>query len=641
LLCLLGTVRVFAQDPKTDSLELLLRSLPQDTQRVNVLNEVADRLRGTRFQDALDYVNEAMDLADSLNFVSGLATALVGHAELQSSLGAYESSMKSALSSYDRFLLLGNSNGMARALNSLGLVQNHLKQYDKAITTIGKAIRCYEIAKNQRGALSAKHNLAVIHTSKGDTAKAKAQYAQNLKSLQGTNYWGVYAATYNNLGNLLPPTTAGDSAILFYELALQYKAKAKLPSLGSIGNTIMNIANVHLKRGELAQAEARLLVADSLVQRSQEKVRILQLHDLWGELYYKMGRYKESAEHYELQTVVQDSLFAPQMTEQAARLEAAYQSENQKKEIALLNQSKALDEAEKTRWRWIAAGIGSVLVLCVALLLLLVLRGRERSRMMKLLQQKNGEIKRQQQEIVLQNEALSIQNKRLADVNNDKDGLIGVVAHDIRAPLNRSAALAELITNIGDLNPEQEKYLQMIRKVSEEGGRLIQDLLELNSYESHQLKVEWQPVDLADVVEHALHGFGKATAEKQISLHWEPQPATAVTDEKLLGRILDNVVSNAVKFTPKGKGIHLRIVTDADLHWIEVRDEGPGISAEDQRKMFQKFQRLSARPTGGESSTGLGLSIVRALSDRIGAKLVFESSLGTGTTFKIGIRKGS
>ena len=98
---------------------------------------------------------------------------------------------------------------------------------------------------------------------------------------------------------------------------------------------------------------------------------------------------------------------------------------------------------------------------------------------------------------------------------------------------------------------------------------------------------------------------------------------------------MDNLISNAIKFTPSGRRIYLDLANGGDGAVFSIRDEGPGISKEDQKKMFRKFQRLSAKPTGGESSTGLGLSIVKSLVERLDGQIDVESQLGKGTTFRI------
>jgi signal transduction histidine kinase len=108
-----------------------------------------------------------------------------------------------------------------------------------------------------------------------------------------------------------------------------------------------------------------------------------------------------------------------------------------------------------------------------------------------------------------------------------------------------------------------------------------------------------------------------------------------MVDRQILGQILDNLVSNAVKFSPRGKTIHVRVDRRQGRVRLEVRDEGPGLTEQDRERLFKRFARLSARPTGGEGSTGLGLSIVAKLAELLGARITCESEPGKGATFTL------
>ncbi|MFN8393601.1 MAG: tetratricopeptide repeat-containing sensor histidine kinase [Bacteroidia bacterium] len=608
---------------------------PADTQQVNLHALLGGIYHTDSFTASMHHYGSAIRIADSIGFKKGAADGRAGMAELQNSLGILEESMRNALAALDLYANVRDSAGIGRSLVSIGLVQTQLKQFDKALQSLRQARKAYLAAGSRRGELTALHNMAVIYTQQGDTTGARKQYLENLQRAIGTEYWVVLAATYNNLGNLMNFKTEGDSALAYFEKALEYKRKR--PNNASIGNTMLNITRVYLERGEFDKAEAKLKEAEALILESAVKERIIDYHKIAGELYLAKGDYRASALHFQQQAVIQDSLYEPQMTEQAARLEAAYDAKSQKREIELLSQASTLKDEEKARLRWITGSITAGLAVSLTILVILLSRGRQRAKMLSILSQKNTEIKRQQQEIVLQNQALSLQNLRLESVNREKDGLIGIVAHDLRAPLNRSAALAELVASLGPMTPEQERFLNMIKKVSEDGARLIQDILELNAYENQQLRVELGRANLSDLVEMSVHAFSRQAAEKDITIEWEQRTVWGRTDEKLLARIMDNLLSNAVKFTPKGRQVRLSISSDAERHWISIKDQGPGFSDQDKAGMFQKFQRLSARPTGGESSTGLGLSIVQTLAQRIQATIQVESEFGKGTTFKIGI----
>ena len=112
-------------------------------------------------------------------------------------------------------------------------------------------------------------------------------------------------------------------------------------------------------------------------------------------------------------------------------------------------------------------------------------------------------------------------------------------------------------------------------------------------------------------------------------------PVPAVIDPSVTVQVIENLVSNAVKYSPPGKNIFVRLLQPAEAIRCEVQDEGPGLSAEDQKKLFGKFARLSAKPTGGEHSTGLGLSIVKKMVEAMNGRVWCESELGKGATFVV------
>jgi signal transduction histidine kinase len=112
-------------------------------------------------------------------------------------------------------------------------------------------------------------------------------------------------------------------------------------------------------------------------------------------------------------------------------------------------------------------------------------------------------------------------------------------------------------------------------------------------------------------------------------------PVNVIVDSNVMVQVVENLVSNAVKYSPPGKSIFVRLTQSPDSVRLEVQDEGPGLSAEDQSKLFGKFARLSAKPTGGEHATGLGLSIVKRMVEAMNGKVWCQSEAGKGATFVV------
>lgn len=256
---------------------------------------------------------------------------------------------------------------------------------------------------------------------------------------------------------------------------------------------------------------------------------------------------------------------------------------------------------------------------------------------------RTAEVNKQKEELEQQAEILKSynadildKNKMLEDLHRQKDGMIGIVAHDLRSPLNHIKGFSSLLPISGPLNDEQQMQLNQINKLIEQGNLLISDLLYVNGIQQFDIELKVKQFDLVDFIRELIKDFHLELERKSQKLVFDSSTDNLFieTDPEVLRRVLDNIVSNALKFSENGSSVYLDIDTDQGLQ-ISVRDEGPGISDEELPKLFEMFQKLSAKPTGGENSTGLGLSIVKALIDKLGGHVDVMSQLGIGTKFVI------
>ena len=171
---------------------------------------------------------------------------------------------------------------------------------------------------------------------------------------------------------------------------------------------------------------------------------------------------------------------------------------------------------------------------------------------------------------------------------------------------------------------------------------LVSNLLDVNRIEQGKMDVNLAPCDLWETVRQAVEGYRPRAQAKQIELHFDGRTRAplVIADAAQLVQIMDNLVSNAVKYSPAGKNIYLRVRQVDSCVRAEVQDEGPGISEADRTRLFGKFARLSARPTAGENSTGLGLAIVKRLVESMNGKVWCESEPGQGATFLVELPVG-
>jgi signal transduction histidine kinase/sugar lactone lactonase YvrE len=236
-------------------------------------------------------------------------------------------------------------------------------------------------------------------------------------------------------------------------------------------------------------------------------------------------------------------------------------------------------------------------------------------------------------------------NEMLQQLNHEKNEIMGIVAHDLKNPLSGIRLTAENILLRAE-RIHDEKVIQLAQRIADATDRMVSivsRLLNINQMESGLLVIQPSLCDIHEMILTTLYQYEERAKHKNIQIFSSIPPVNLriTSDREALLQIIDNLLSNALKFTPSGKNIYVRIeVRPTDLphkqHIIlSIQDEGPGISIEDQTHLFEKFKRLSAQPTGGESSTGLGLSIIKRFADLIGAQILCESIIGMGTTFSI------
>ncbi len=237
-----------------------------------------------------------------------------------------------------------------------------------------------------------------------------------------------------------------------------------------------------------------------------------------------------------------------------------------------------------------------------------------------------------------QNIELKEQATQLKALLDEVHDLNRILVHDLKTPIGNIESLVTLFEDSGSEEAStRDRYLELMRQSCSHATSLIEGILEIHQLEKEDDKIELKDLELNSLVGAIASNFQEAARLKDIklSLVTPEQPLQLHSEKRWLGSLLGNLVSNAVKYTHQGGEV--RIVTEAvgEQTLVKIQDQGPGFSDEDQSKMFQKFRVLSARPTGQESSHGLGLYAVRKLAERLGARIDFETVLGVGTTFQV------
>lgn len=237
-------------------------------------------------------------------------------------------------------------------------------------------------------------------------------------------------------------------------------------------------------------------------------------------------------------------------------------------------------------------------------------------------------------EIEAKRQELNEKNHELQDLNREKDFLMSVVSHDLRNPIHLMKGYSNLILK----NPQDTDvpvYLDALIQCCNRMDGFIRQILNIQAI--NERKIELRPVslDILHVIEQEVALSAERAREKGIVLKVaeESQTSTLSLDKNYLCQIIDNLVSNGIKYTQSSGEVVVSIKVDERHVVIQVSDNGQGISTRDQKLLFSRFKPLSSTPTAGESSTGLGLAIVKRYVDAMGGSIRCESELGEGTTF--------
>ncbi|TAE27888.1 MAG: HAMP domain-containing protein [Candidatus Kapaibacterium sp.] len=267
---------------------------------------------------------------------------------------------------------------------------------------------------------------------------------------------------------------------------------------------------------------------------------------------------------------------------------------------------------------------------------LLLQANTELSQVYRELRRQNELLQEQAVRIEEANTELQEKNMMLTRIDQEKNDMLGIVAHDLRNPLSSimlGAAFLKRLHNRGQLTGEDMlRHLTRIEDTSERMNTIISEMLDLNAIETGRLQINTVDLDCTGLVQVVADDFTKRAETKNITIQARTpvESVRLTTDGRIMRQIMDNLVSNAVKFSPLGKSVFLELRNDEYSVTFIVRDEGPGINVQDRAHLFQKFTRLSARPTGGEHSTGLGLSIVKKFVVALGGDIRCESAPESG-----------
>lgn len=669
-----------------EQIQALLDGSKDDYERVDVLNAEARKKRTAQPQEALVLSLRARELARNIPYHAGEAEALSTSGRSRILLAQYTEALEELHEASAHYEERNDNPGVASICMTIAGTLFRLTEHDRALEYLSRALLIFEEQDDKRGMAGALSNMATTYQTVGRNDLALEHLLRALDVQEEIQDRIGIAVTANNIGGLYGRLGHVETALTYvqqalawfrdagselditkclcnigdllaqagrFDEAMEYHAEAltKARILNDQQNliaTVLSLGRVNAMQDDFATALSyfasalrsardindRHLELESLQRlgstyhKRNEPERAVQYFRSAQELAREIGAKDDEASICESMSrsfeAVGDFEHALWSYKDAVRLRDEILAREKEKLVSVMevrfNVERAARDREIYRLRNVelADAIASL---------------QENSDM---LSAAYTDLEQQQKVTNSINLELEKANILLQELNQEKNDLLGVVSHDLKnfiAGIKLSAEGMRAHKKTREdaaLTSIAERIIGAANDIS----HLITSLLDNNALETGKLSFSFEKVNVTEACADLLDSYRPSLEMKRLRvMAVADQDHFARADRMRLRAALDNMISNAVKYSPLGKQISLVLTESDGMVRVAVSDEGMGFTDEDKKLLFQKFARLSARPTAGESSTGLGLSITKKIIDHMGGSIRLESERGKGSTF--------
>lgn len=546
--------------------------------------------------------------------------------------------------------------GNIYGIRLIGIAQEYKGNYKQALQQYLNILELAKASKDASYIITALSDMAILYTEGlNQPEKSKEVYKQILRVQRENNIpASVSLSTYVNLGAIYSKLGKADSALYILNLGLREALPLQDPS--SISSLYNNIGNVYYRKGDYRRAleyfqrnyqqhlskgteeeiwldylnmgdswlalgkldSAKIYLHKALdqAQSSRDSLQLKESYSLLAQYYHRKKDHARAYEYLQKTYYTDTSLLNFETRNAIATLQEQFNAAEREKENQKL--IAGIEKAQIQNRFSIGVAIGA------SLLGFMILYAWQQKR-------------KANAELTQLNQTITVQNQKLATLNQEKNKLMSMVSHDLSTPFASVRMWAEVLGKQKETIPEQQQAIEKILASAQRGENLIQQILQVEKMGTLQQALALEEIQLSRFIAHLLTDFESKAKAKNIELLYEApsQEVELLTDQQIIARILQNLVSNALKFTEPGKKVWVRLQDTTEHVLIEVEDQGQGIPAQEMNLLFTPYGQLSSRPTQGESSTGLGLSIVKRLVDELQGTISCQSRPQQGTRFTV------
>ncbi|PKB15627.1 tetratricopeptide repeat-containing sensor histidine kinase [Flavobacterium sp. 5] len=597
-----------------DALKASLNGVMADTTKINILNRIISSYFYTNPKEGIPYGEAALKLATKIKWNKGMAVANDNLGVCQWVLTDYDKAINYFYKSLYVYQELKNQNGISGAFNNLGLIYVEIKKYDLAVTYFNKAYKINKKTNNKILMVYNLNNIALNYYVQKNYTKALEYYNKSkdlnlsMHDMNGLGY------SYSKMGKIYSDQKDYTKSIDYSTKALDSYDKNQSYNIGNayieIGTTYYKMAleNPNNKQQLLAESSEYLNNAIQLFSKTEIPDR---LNICYLELYRTtkaQGNFALALNYFEKHNTLQDSLFSNENKNKLANLQSKREIDLRDKQIEI-QKLKINSDSKKVYFL-----ITLTLSIAIFLILFLYLYISKRAT----------------------NKLLLDKNEEISNINKQKDRFFSIIAHDLRGPFSGFLGLTELLAeSIDDMEKEEIQFAASnMRSSSYSLSRLLDNLLEWSRMEQGLIPFSPEKYNLLKIIKECVITQQDAINKKKIQIETIIDESLEVfADHHIIQSVIRNILSNAVKFTPKGGNIKIKAKNDSRNIIISVKDSGIGMDAKMLNNIFLLDVKNNRKGTDEEPSSGLGLILCKEFIEKHKGKIWIESEVDKGSTF--------
>jgi signal transduction histidine kinase len=657
----------FLAQTNIDSLKNLI-SKSSDAEKLSLLIKIGYYLGSDNPKEAIEYLDTAIELADKLGLKGKKADALfnkgvalwhlgniqesenyynqakVIYEELKDTLslvklfnseainysmrGRTDIALETFLRSLEIAKKIGDRATIFNTLFNIGIVFDNRGEFDKALEYYLQAM---EFADEQGTKALLENYIAEVYLTKRDIKKAEEYLNKAVIDAEASGDLNSLIWSYTNFGTLNFDKGKIPEAEKNFITALELSRKSDYKL--DVIHSLTELGKFYFKTKKLNEAEKNLLEAFQLAKELNSVQDLTNITSALKDVYAELNNYKQAFEFLKLNKQYSDSLLAITQNEKILELETKYAVKQKEKEAQLLKSENELQKKVIETQKLIAI-IVSVLGLFLVILLALLIRSRRKI----LAAQKDLLIKNE--EIELSRKEIAAKNKELEFINSTKDKFFSIIAHDLRNPIAGFVSISDILESDYDRISDHEKksLLSQMNNSSKNLIALLENLLTWARLSSNKVEIVKSKSMLSELVRLAVSPYEHWAKSKRVNLRVDiSEDKKLETDPFIFQTVVGNLVNNAIKFSNSGDTVIVSTVVSNGKIKLSVKDNGVGIPEHRLKNIFSFNNKKTTKGTMNESGTGLGLVLVKELSDKMNWEIDVHSKPQMGSEFVITI----